>query len=90
MRPPKKLYLSIFLFHLLLALPIQAKCDEPLRRGLFVTVVQEPPVLSSHKDIGKLIKFAKKYHINTLFVQIYRANQAWFPSKIADQAPYEA
>ena len=85
-----KPFLLTFLFFLIFALPDTAKCEEYSRRGLFVTVVQEPPVLSSRKDISNLIKFADRHHINTLFVQIYRANQAWFPSKIADQTPYKA
>jgi len=59
-------------------------------RGLFVTTLQDPPVLSSEKQINKLIDFAKKARIKVLFVQIYRSGQAWFPSKIADAEPYEA
>ena len=70
--------------------PQPARCEEPMRRGLFVTTIQEPAVLSSRKEIGRLISFAKKARIKTLFVQIYRANQAWFPSKVADPGPYEA
>ena len=90
MRPTLKLATLIFLFCILAVIPAPAKCEElSPRRGLFVTVVQEPPVLSSRKAIVKLVDFAKRHRINTLFVQIYRANQAWFPSKIADQAPYE-
>ncbi len=59
-------------------------------RGLFVSVIQDLPVLSSRKEITRLVDFSKKAHVQTLFVQIYRANKAWFPSKIADSAPYEA
>lgn len=59
-------------------------------RGLFVTVIQDPQVLSSRQEITKLINFSQKAQIKTLFVQIYRANKSWFPSKIADQTPYEA
>ncbi len=58
-------------------------------RGLFVTVLQEPQVLSSRAAIKDLIIFSKKNGIETLFVQIYRANKAWFPSKTADARPYE-
>lgn len=38
----------------------------------------------------ELIGFAKKTRVKILFVQIYRANQAWFSSKVGDPAPYEA
>jgi uncharacterized lipoprotein YddW (UPF0748 family) len=52
-------------------------------------MLEEHTALSSRKDIDGLIDFAKKAHIETLFVQIYRANQSWFPSRIADPSPYE-
>lgn len=66
-----------------------AKHKEPLRRGLYVSVVQDPQVLSSRKAITDMIGYAKQAGIKMLFVQIYRSNQAWFPSKVADSAPYE-
>ena len=38
----------------------------------------------------KLVDSAKKAKIKILFVQIYRANQAWFASRVGDSAQYEA
>lgn len=61
--------------------------DKP-HRGLFVSLIQDPPVLSSPLEIKKLVEFSKNSDIKILFVQIYRANEAWFPSKMADDAPY--
>ncbi len=63
--------------------------NEPFHRGLFVPLAQEPPVLSSPLEIKELLDFAKKAHIDTLFVQIYHANKAWFPSHVADDSLYE-
>ena len=60
------------------------------RRGLFVSLIQDPPVLSSREEILKLVDFSKQARIQVLFVQIYRANRAWFPSKVGDSAPYAA
>ncbi|HNX90316.1 MAG TPA: family 10 glycosylhydrolase [Candidatus Omnitrophota bacterium] len=57
--------------------------------GLYVTVIQEPSVLQSRSAIKGLIDFSKKNGIKTLYVQIYRANRAWFRSNFADSAPYE-
>ncbi len=74
----------------LLLFPAAVKCDEPARRALFVSVIQDHPILSSREGISKLIEYAKEAHISVLFVQIYRANKAWFPSKVADQTPYSA
>ncbi len=66
-----------------------SKWYEPPPRALFVSVIQDPPVLSSLDQIIKLIDFAKQARIKILFVQIYHAGQAWFPSKIAEDSPYE-
>ncbi len=59
------------------------------RRGLFVSLIQNPPTLSSRADMEQLVLFAKKSGVKILFVQVYRANQAWFPSKVGDTAPYK-
>ena len=60
-----------------------------LRRGLYVSVLQDPQTLSSKAEIAKMITFAKQGGIKALFVQVYRSNQAWFKTKLADSAPYE-
>ena len=69
--------------------PNLTRAEGAASRGLFVSLVQDPPTLSSHSHILKLVDFAKTAHINILFVQIYRANQAWFPSKTTDDKPYQ-
>lgn len=63
--------------------------EAPPQRGLFVSMLQDPPVLSSPREINRLLDFAKQAHIHILFVQIYHANHAWFPSKLADSSWYE-
>ncbi len=85
----KKSSLFCFLFFLLF-FPATVKCAEFEGRALFVSVLQDPPVLSSRDQISSLIEYAKKAHISVLFVQVYRANKAWFSSKVADQTPYTA
>ncbi len=65
------------------------QADGAQRRGLFITVIADPPVLSDRKEIEKLVDFAKREDIKILFVQIYRANRAWFASQTADRSPYE-
>jgi uncharacterized lipoprotein YddW (UPF0748 family) len=76
----------MFLF---LTLPISAKGEETLPRALFVSMIENTSVLSNRDGMAQLIDFAKKASIKILFVQIYRADQALFPSKIADTTPYE-
>lgn len=85
--------LRILLFIVLLSVlmpQFQARAEEVYRRSLFVTVVQDPPVLGSRQAIVDMIAFAAKAHVNTLFVQVYRADQAWFPSRVGDQDAYAA
>jgi uncharacterized lipoprotein YddW (UPF0748 family) len=66
------------------------KCVAPVSRGLFVSLIQNPPVLTSREAMTELVAFAKRSGIRILFVQVYRANQAWFPSKAGDTRSYEA
>lgn len=79
-----------FLFCFLLAVPAVHPAQAEAKRGLFVSVIQDPPTLSSREEILKLVEFSKKARIDTLFVQIYRANKSWFPSAVADSEPYQA
>lgn len=79
----------IFIVGLLLAWPAVAGSEDAPRRGLYVSVIQNPQTLSSREEVLQLIDFAKQARVKILFVQIYRANQAWFPSTVADQTPYE-
>ena len=60
------------------------------RRALFVSLVQDPPVFTSDQAMRDLVQFAKKSHSDTLFVQVYRSNIAWFASKVSDTTEYEA
>ena len=75
---------------LLMVFPYPINAGDIPRRGLFVSLIQNPPTLSSREAMKELVRFAKETRIRILFVQIYRANQAWFPSRVGDSASYEA
>ncbi len=83
----KQTVLALLFFTLALS-PIDVSARELPARGLFVSVIQEPSVLSSRARIEELIEFAKKAQIDTLYIQVYRANKSWFDSKLADASPY--
>ena len=53
--------------------PSMAAAKQIPNRGLFVSMIEEPYALSDQKHARQLIDFAKKSHIRTLFVQIYRS-----------------
>ena len=61
----------------------------PVCPALFISLVQDPPIFSSKEGIDALIDFASQAGINTLFVQVYRENKAWFPSQVADSSSYK-
>ena len=77
----------ILMFLFLFSCAAYAQESPPL--GLFVSMIEEPPVLSSRKGIDDLIQFATQAHVKVLFVQVYRANKSWFPSKVADSRIYK-
>ena len=77
------------LIGLLISFPYFLSGNSTPQRGLFVSLVQDPPTLTSREAILELIDFSKRARIKILFVQIYRANQAWFPSEVGDTASYE-
>ncbi len=83
----KSILLSLLCLFMVLPCPASAGGTPP--RGLFVSLIQNPPTLSSREAIIKLVDFAKQAGIKILFVQIYRANQAWFPSKVGDSSLYK-
>ncbi|MCB9757075.1 MAG: family 10 glycosylhydrolase [Candidatus Omnitrophica bacterium] len=86
----KKYQLGIvFLMCLYFAQSSLTWAEDGSKRALFVSVIEDQQVLSSGQEIDTLIDFAKKTRINTLFVQVYRSNQSWFPSQVADSQPYQ-
>ena len=78
------------IFFLMFAFQPTARCEDAIRYGLLVTVLQNPVILGSRTEIEKLIKFAKENRIDIIFIQIYHANRSYFPSKVGDSAPYRA
>lgn len=94
----KRRRMSLFLRALVLSVPLAllpvpagAKNSEgsEIRRGLFVTVVQDPQTISTCDGIDSLIDFSRRSGIGELFIQVYYANRSWFPSETADRTPYE-
>ena len=82
-----KFILSLICFF---SLSVMVCAEDSPRRALFVSVIEKDQVLLRRDRIEKVIDFAVKAGVKDLFVQIYRANQAWFPSQVADRSPYEA
>lgn len=60
----------------------------PVFSSLFVSLVQEPDIFSSREGIEKMLDFASRARIRTLFIQVYRENKSWFASQTADEEPF--
>lgn len=57
--------------------------------GLWVTVFSEKKVLYSKEAVINLIKFCRQNKINEIYLQVYRAGQAYYDSRVCDRAKYE-
>ncbi|MBL7131866.1 MAG: family 10 glycosylhydrolase [Candidatus Omnitrophica bacterium] len=58
-------------------------------RGVWVSCFSVEQVLYSKEAALRLINFCKKVKINEIYLQLYRAGQAYYNSRIADRAKYE-
>ncbi len=82
--------LIIFVFlSLSIICPFRVYAQEKVDLDLFVWALDKDPVLSSTDKIEQLIRRAHQMKIKTLFVQVYRANKAWFATKHADDSLYQ-
>ncbi len=82
-----KKMLGLLLINILFGASLFA--GETHERSLFISVIQDPPLLASREAIEEVVHFAKQAGVQTLFVQIYRSNKAWFPSQVGDSEPYQ-
>ncbi|MCM8811437.1 MAG: family 10 glycosylhydrolase [Candidatus Omnitrophica bacterium] len=60
--------------------------DPPL--GLWITCLDPESPLNNPGQVEKLVSFAEQGKFKILFVQVYRADKAWFLSETADSSPY--
>ena len=59
------------------------------RRGLWVLCEGSQRVLEHPDRVAVLLADADALGVTDLFVQIYRGGKAWYPSELADTAPYK-
>jgi len=70
--------------------PVSCLAETPMveTRGLWVECEGSQDTLSTKAKIDQLIQRARRYGFNTLYVQVYRHDRAWYNSRYADTAPY--
>ena len=67
-----------------------ASAARPLRvRGIWAECEGVNATLSSRAKIEELFARCEKAGVNTVFLQVYRGNKAWYRSDIADASPYQ-
>jgi uncharacterized lipoprotein YddW (UPF0748 family) len=67
-----------------------AAAGTKLSRGVWVTVFSEKKVHFSKKSALELVSFCADNGIDTIYLQIYRAGEAWYDSRVAGRKRYEA
>lgn len=58
-------------------------------RGIWAECEGANATLSSRAKIEELFNRLQRGGVNTVFLQIYRGDKAWYPSRLADSGPYE-
>jgi uncharacterized lipoprotein YddW (UPF0748 family) len=58
-------------------------------KGVWVTVFSEKKVMYSREGVLSLVESCKKTGINEIYLQLYRAGQAYYDSQISDRTKYE-
>ncbi|MDP3981185.1 MAG: family 10 glycosylhydrolase [Chlamydiota bacterium] len=61
---------------------------EKVSLALWVPCESANETLSSKEKIDELLRISNSLHVKVLYVQIYRRNHAWYPSKLANDEPY--
>ncbi|MDD5613957.1 MAG: family 10 glycosylhydrolase [Candidatus Omnitrophica bacterium] len=65
-------------------------CEPKIKsRGVWVTCFSEHRVLYSTAAIDRLLDTCARLDINEIYIQIYRAGQAYYDSKITDNTRYQ-
>ena len=62
----------------------------PFPLGLWVEVEGPNRTLDSLDRLEAMLQAAKEMGVEHLFIQVYRGNRAWYPSKLADDGPFQA
>lgn len=79
---------SLLLFPLLLSFS-QNYASTPSRLGVWITVFSPEKILNSTDNVDRLIETCKRIGINDIYLQVYRADKAYYDSDLTDSTPYK-
>lgn len=66
-----------------------ASSEHRPRLGVWITVFSPEEVLYSKENVDRLIRICEKSGISDIYIQVYRADRAYYDSRITDREPYE-
>lgn len=82
--------LIIYFFCALFFIPLSVDAQEESQISILAAQLQDPGPLATRDEISKLVALSDKIKAKIIFVQVYRANKAWFNSRFADARSYKA
>lgn len=77
-----------FMMIILAPLPTTLSASPKPRIGLWAPCEGDNKTLSSPEKIVAMLDFARRQGVTDIFLQVYRRNLAWYPSKIVPDTPY--
>ncbi|MFH1837450.1 MAG: family 10 glycosylhydrolase, partial [Candidatus Omnitrophota bacterium] len=86
-----KMFASLLVsFSLFFNLPYcSAKETENIRLGVWVTVFSTEGVLLSKENVDRMLDTSASCGIDDIYMQVYRADKAYYNSSITDASPYK-
>ncbi|MDD5634781.1 MAG: family 10 glycosylhydrolase [Candidatus Omnitrophica bacterium] len=68
---------------------INATASSRPELGIWITVFSSEKVLDSKENVDYLISFCQRTGINNIYIQIYRADTAYYDSSITNNSPFK-
>lgn len=85
--------LSCVLISSVMSLHAIPSCAAPAGKtalGTWITVFSQEKVLESKENIDRMLAVCERSGITDVYMQVYRADRAYFDSSITDASPYKA
>jgi len=83
------IFISPCTIQTLFASDLLATQSQAMHKGIWVTVFSEKNVLYSKDAVEDLVETCKKAGIDEIYLQVFRAGEAYYDSHISDRTKYE-
>ncbi len=82
-----RVFFCLLVAAFILMMPIKVFADQNL--GIWVEAEGKNQPFRSTEETLKYLEFIANNEFKEIYLQVYREGRSWFPSKLADQRPYE-